>query len=435
MIPKATHRHIAFVAVAAFCFGVTLTAYRIVRQYQTPGSRDPSTQGMCDFHNGIYFPTLAMLAGTSPYGSEYAAEYPVSRQIPFFSPGILVLHVPLALLPLHIADVIYFVITVLLVIACATLCASAAGVGGRIEWIASIAAVIVFSRSGHITLYNGYFTIELVLATMLAIHFAKDRPIFAALALAVVSAKPTYLLPLGLLLLARGNYRALIIGAVISLMAAGLPLAWLSYHEGIHATGSVDFPAGMSKIIDDVQGAQQVHLNQQEEMIEFSWTRLDLLAAVCKWTGNEPGQLAHIAVMAIILIWPMIILYRRMHDGIDDGVAGVTGCLIMVATLSSVYHQSYDALLVAAPVTGLIAARLDGWKQLAPATRLTLGLLMLFPTFHYLSTRNILSRLDLGESGFRVVTSAAGISLGIALVIICVLASPRKVEPTNERIF
>ena len=201
------NRKVAIVASCLLLLGLVLTAARIVRKYQTPGPFDENNQGYCDFHNGIYYPTLALLSGVSPYGPEYAAEYPVARQIPFFSPAILVVHAPLAVLPLRIAEVLYFAFSVFVLLAISAVCAAAAGMPKRLDTILSVAAGLVFSRGGHITLFDGYFTLELVLATFLAIYWADRRPVSAAVALMVVSAKPTYILPLGFLLLARGNYK------------------------------------------------------------------------------------------------------------------------------------------------------------------------------------------------------------------------------------
>ncbi len=421
---------VPLVACLLLGIGVALAAVRTVTRYQTPGSANPATQGMCDFHNGLYFPATALLAGKSPYGQQYADEYPVSRQIPFFSPVILVLHAPLTFLPLPVADVLFFALSVVLVIVLATLCVNAAGVntlggvtdaGGRLTWIASIAAAIVFSRSGHISLYNGYFTIELALATIAAIHFAKDRPVAAAIALTLVSAKPTFILPLGFLMLARGNYKALSLGAAISLLGAGLPMTYLAYHEGIRATGSIDMAAGFNKIVDDIGTAQQVHMQTQDESPVDSWTRLDALATVCKWTGSDPGQIVHLAVMMLILAWPMAILFYRSRRGLDDGVAGGTGCLMLITLLTSLYHQSYDAVVVVAPTVGLLLANTDFWRSVSPSTRGVLGALMVVPAFNYLSTRSFLTRLDLGDVGFGVITSLSGVALMIAWAVICVL--------------
>lgn len=414
------NRTIAVIASCVFAIGVAAAGARAIVQYQEPGPFDPSAQGMCDFHNGLYFPTRALLRGTSPYGSEYAREYPVARQIPFFSPAILILHAPLAMLPLHVAEVIYFTFSVATLLAIAVLCCRAAGRGGELEWIMGLAAVMVFSRPGHITLFDGYFTFELVLATFVAIHTAKDRPWVAALALVLVSAKPTYILPLGFLLLARGNLRALAIGATLSIVLAALPLGWLAYSESKRMSGTPDLVMGFEKIRSDVSEAQEVHMNMEDESPVESWTRLDLLASVCKFTGQEPSQLMHLVAMMGLLSVPMWVLFRQARAGNDDGLAGATGALICVMTLSSLYHQSYDALLLVAPFAGLASGKLSAWRHSSVAKRVVCGLLLLFPLFNYLTTRSILSRLPLEREHFLWITSINGFVIGgIAVLLLC----------------
>jgi hypothetical protein len=215
-IPKSFvigHARIALVAGLLFVFGVSATVWRTVHQYQTPGAFDHGQQGLCDFHNGIYFPAQALIHGESPYGPEYAKQYPVARQIPFFLPSVLLLHAPLAMLPLRVAEIVYFSFSVFLILFIASLIASLLAEARsthriRLDHVLSIAAVIVLSRGGHITLFDGYFTFELVLATLLAIHFGKRKPWVAAVALALIASKPNYILALGFLMLARGNVKA-----------------------------------------------------------------------------------------------------------------------------------------------------------------------------------------------------------------------------------
>ena len=209
VLPKAFvlgNARIAAVAALLFLVGLTATIGRTVYQYQSPGAFDSSQQGMCDFHNGLYFPATALVRGESPYGPDYADQYPVARQIPFFLPSVLLLHAPLTALPLRTAEVLYFAFSVLLIFVISTLVASLLAEARstrsvRFDHVISIAAVIVLSRGGHITLFDGYFTFELVLATFAAIHYGKRKPFVAALALALIASKPNYILALGFLLL------------------------------------------------------------------------------------------------------------------------------------------------------------------------------------------------------------------------------------------
>ncbi len=411
------NRTLAIVSSLLLLIGLGGTIYRTIKNYQTPGPFTPEAQGLCDFHNGIYFPTRAVLAGESPYSDAYAAKYPVARQIPFFSPVILVLHSPLAVLPLRLAEILNTLLQIVLLFAIASIAAHAAGFRHRIDVALTIAAIMIFTRGGHITLFNGYFTYQLVIATFLAVAWAERRPLASGWMLMIVSAKPTYILPLGFLMLARGNVRALIIGAAFSIAGAVIPLAWIAHQEG-----DGDLGEGLSLLIQQIVDTQEVHRSMEDESPVHSWTRLDLFAIVAKWTGNDPGDAAHMSVMFALLIVPMLALWRRQRVGLDDGIAGLTGALLMLGLLVSLYHQSYDSLLMTAPIAGAIGLHLPAWKGMATGARLALIALMGFPALNYLSTRTCLNRFELSELTVRIFTSLNGVCLAVALFMVCVLA-------------
>jgi len=418
------NRKLLAAACLMLLLGLTATAARIIKKYQVPGPPDSSNEGYCDFHNGIYFPSAALLAGVSPYGSEYAAEYPVSRQIPFFSPAIVAFHAPLTLLPLRVAEVLYFAVMIALVIAIATESIAAAGVEKRLDWILVVAAGIVFSRAGHVTFFNGYFTFELVLAVILAIKWADSRPVLAALALVIVSAKPTFILPLGLLMLARGNIRSLTYGAVLSIAAAAMPLAWLAWNEG-----DGDLLKGLSDIKQQITDSQVVHHNEPNELPVLSWTRIDIFAIVAKWSDQDPSDLSHLVVMIGILIVPMWLLHRWRTAATDDGVAGMVGALVMTAMIVGLYRQSYDVLLLVPPIVGVVKGRIAIWHDCGLVKRMLIASLMLFPCYNYLSTHMVLGRFDLDVNFEKVVTSLNAVVMVILLVTVCKVADASLKSP------
>lgn len=402
--------------------GVAATGLRIIRQYQTPGPFDPSRQGYCDFHNGIYYPSLAWSRGESPYSQAYADRYPVARQIPFFSPVILMLHAPLAAVPLRVAEVTYFFLSLAVVAAIAWLSVRAAigqrpAPSVRLMAVLAVATGIVYSRGGHITLFDGYFTLLLILATLAAVHWAPDRPWLSAVALVIASAKPTYILPLGFLMLARGNYRAVAAGGALSAALAAVGFGWLGYHQG-HG----DVSRGFAELQTQIQTAQQIHRSQPDESPVFSWTRLDLFAVFAKWTGRDPGDAAHLGVMAALLILPCIVLAWRHRGGLDDGAAGLSGTILLTATLVSLYHQSYDALLLTAPIAGALFGQQRTWREVGNGWRWGLAALMLIPAFNYFSTQTLLARIDAGPLSHRMLTSVNGLALAVALALACLLA-------------
>ena len=414
---RVGNRRLAAGLVCLLMLGLTLTAYRITRQYHFPGPIAEGRTGYLDFHNGIYFPTRALLRGISPYGSGYATEYSVDRPIPFFSPCILVLHAPLALLPLRIAEILFFVLSIGVLLAIGAVVAKASGEPKRLDIILAITTALVFTRGGHITLFGGYFTHELVLATFLAIYWADRRPALAALALVVVSAKPTYILPLGILMLARGNVKPLVLGAALSIVAAVVPFAWLAYNAG-----EGDLPAGFGVLLEQITATQQTHMNMPDETPVLSWTRLDLLAVVAKWQGSDPSQLILLLVMLLILLVPIGLLIKRRRSTLDDGLAGMTGTLILTAMLVSIYHQSYDSMLVFAPLCGLLVGKLDCWQSISSMQRRLLVLLMLVPACNFFSTRMALRGFDFESTFVRFATSINGISLAMLLAALCYLA-------------
>ncbi|NND99519.1 MAG: DUF2029 domain-containing protein [Pirellulaceae bacterium] len=411
------HRWLAVTGLVLFLVGVAAGGARAVKKYQPPGPFTHDNAGFCDFHNGLYYPTAAVLKGISPYGREYADAYPVDRAIPFFSPGFLVLHAPIVMLPLRAAEILFFVLIVITALGIAYLTASMAGMPKRLDAILLIAGLLVFSRGGHSTFYNGYFTFEIILAALLAVHFADRRPWWSAFALVVVSAKPTYILPLGFLLLARRNFKALLIGAVLSILAAGIPFAWIAYQ-----TGDGDLGAGFAQIADDIRATQEVHMQVPDEQPIHSWTRLDILAVAAKWLEVDPDQTIHLLVMFAVLAVPMVLLYRRAQLGIDDGAAGLTGLLILSAFLASLYHQFYDSLVLIAPLGGLMIGRVAGWKTVGLPTRIILAGLMLLPLFNYFSTRIFLRVVSPGDYALKVLTSVSGLAIFVVMIFACLLA-------------
>ena len=420
-------RRVAAIGLLLTVLGVAIGGYRVVTEYHTPGPFTFNDSGFCDFHNGLYFPSRAVIDGVSPYGEGYAQSYPVSRQIPFFSPSFLVLHSPFASLPLRLSEYLYFVFNVIVALGIGALTASLVGRPKRLDVILAVTAAVVFSRGGHTTIQDGYFTFEIVLAAILAVHWASSKPWFSGVALLVVSAKPTYVIPLGFLMLARGNIKALVIGAVLSLVGAALPFGWISYNRG-----NGDLVAGFTEIIHDIQGSQDKHLGVPSESPINTWTRLDLLAVIAKWQRKDPGTTAHLAMMMVVLVVPMLVLLRRCRQGIDDGAAGITGMVIFTAFLVSLYHHSYDALVLVAPISGVLFARPESWLAHRKALRWMLAALMLVPLYNYLSTRMILMRLDPSLAAQDVATSINGVTLTVLLLLSCYLAF--RDAPTADEI-
>lgn len=383
------------------------TSARIAKQYGPPGPFDPEKQGLCDFHNGLYFPARAIVAGFSPYGGDYPLHYPVARPIPFYSPSVLLLHYPLAIMPLRAAEITFVAISYLLILAIGWFLTKVAREqGATLRWptILWIAALIACSRGGHITIFNGYFTLELILATFVAIRYAPDQPWIAAMALSLVAIKPTYILPLGFLLFARGNYRSLVYGAAVTAIVTFIPMTYVA-----DSIGDGRLIAGWKDLIDHIVETQASHRAVPSERPSLSWTRIDALALVAKWGGHDPPSWIYFLTMIGLNLPAMWMLDRRRRFQLDDGLLGVTGLLIITSMLVSVYHQFYDAMLLTAPLVGLFA--IAHWRRLPTWQWFGLATLLVLPMLNYSSASSVLSRLSSYPLLVQILTSVNAIVL------------------------
>ncbi len=177
---------------------------------------------MTDFHNGAYYPAMALRVGVSPYGDAFAYSFPVARATPAYSPFIIALHLPFTLLPLPQADVAYFLFSIAVsLLTLFLVCAKVQRSPDNQRLKKTSGCLLVGSLPlrlpwRHTTLFNGYFTPILVFGTLLSLSVADRKPWLAAVGFHAGCRKPNYAIPLGLILLARGNLKTLTLGVGIS---------------------------------------------------------------------------------------------------------------------------------------------------------------------------------------------------------------------------
>lgn len=409
------------VAVVIFVVGVVLTGWRIQASYQTPGPFDPTRQGYCDFHNGVYFPALAFRQGVSPYSEAYVARYPVERSIPFYSPLILALHAPLTWLPLPVAEAVYFVISLGLLLCIAYLSVAwacrGAGFSMRWDWFWVAACALQLTRGGQQTLFTGYFTFELILAALVAVHYGQTRPWRSVLGLVLISAKPTYVLPIAGLMLFRGNFKAVAFAGMIALALALACFGWLAQSQSV------------SEMIADIQNSQEVHRGDAYELPVNTWTRLDLLAIVAKWTHWAPGDEMHLVWMIVLLIPPALVLAVYHRRNCDTGeVTGLSGAIVLLTSLIVVFHQVYDAMLMLPVIVALWIGCQTPWASLSRCSQRVIAFCLLLPALNYASSLMFLDRFRIDGIAKDVLTSLNSVGLFIACLMMLALAWKRCVR-------
>lgn len=389
--------------------GIIIAAVRISAYHQTPGPFNPAMQGFCDFHNGVYFPALAFADRISPYSQAYADSNPVTRQVPPYSPLIIALHVPFALMPLAVAEVCYFLFMVVCVVAIAWVVVSdATDLPAPRIWacIWPVVAIIVWSRPGHVTLFNGYFTFELVLGALLALSAAKSRPWLAAVGIALASGKPTYFLPLLALMAARGDYAAIIRGMILATTGGLASMLWIT---GLSSDA-------VTQIIQDVLGGQAVHMKDPLESPVTSWVRIDIAAVMAKIINRDVNEFVQIGCMIFLLVVPAIMLWQHRSRFQNAGATDVSGSVIVIMSIVAIYHNSYDAILLIAPLVGWAGGRWDRaienrWLDLV------IVVLLLVPIFNPFSTFAFLQRFEVNQFLYQIVTSSNAVAIFVAAAL------------------
>ncbi|MEL6898506.1 MAG: hypothetical protein AAFP90_20610, partial [Planctomycetota bacterium] len=233
------------------------------------------------------------------------------------------------------------------------------------------------------------------------------------------------------LMLARGNIRVILLGALLSIIAALLPAFYMAWH-----LGDGDTMAGLQTLREDIESSQKVHREDSIETPASSWTRVDALILVAKWNDSIPDDLTHLAVMAVLLAPICGVLIWCRQTGRDDGasVSGPVGTLVITASIVTLYHQSYDCLLLAAAATAILFANRNAWCSVPRYQRRIAFGLMLLPSVNLLSTQIVLNRIGIDATTFRFMTSINAITLVLLLLQllwICCRYLPKITEPTD----
>jgi Glycosyltransferase family 87 len=398
---------------------IAATVWRTIDRYDVPevAAFDASRQGQFDFHNGIYFPAVAFDRGYNPYGKAFAENFPVSRQIPPYSPLTLLIHWPLAWLSLSVAEVVYFLISLGLCIALAVLTVRGIdSIQDKLTWSIAILLLVLASRAGHTTLFTGYFTLELVVGSLVALRYAVDRPILSAIGIALASIKPNIGIPLIILMAARGNWRAVLYAAAFCGLGALIPIVMLLQNSSVE------------QLIADVRSSDEAHVTDYYELPVNTWTRVDALAIASKWMGINPGAPVSLLVMLGLLVVPCIGLRKLKALGDSSGALSFSGTLVIVSSMVAIYHHIYDTLLLI-PVAVALAldSRWQRWFSMPIRGLLALGLLL--PPWNYLSAEQVLNRLAPSEFTRQLTTSLSG----VVLLACCVLLCYRSFRTINKK--
>lgn len=396
-----TDRSRTILAAAAFAMISAVVATRTIVNLNVPGRPSEQMFGLQDFRDNFYYPSVALLEGRNPYDyADYRATYPIDRPFPAYSPISLLLHLPLGLLPYRAAEAGDFLLNLALMVALAWLSLRGAGRPIKTWKVFAVAAMLVLSRPGHMTLYIGQCSAMMAVASTVALLYGRSWPLAAALGLAAACAKPSYGGPLGVLMLLRGDWRAFFLG---SAFAAGLGI--------LGGVGPLLKAGGLQPLIASIRDSMAVVATDGTFNEPTSLIRLDPVSIVGRLLGRPPGTLVNV-VLAVVILGGAGLLMRRLQARGEPEPRPVSNSLGSLAILLATYHQPYDALILALPVTAAVwmPGRLEG-------RRLALVLLLIVPWINYIATHTLLERVELNRFVWLLISQSNGVALALALLL------------------
>jgi Glycosyltransferase family 87 len=254
-----------------------------------------------------------------PYDpSRFLALYPVPLPYPLHAPINLAVHLPLGLLSRGAAGLTYFLLVALLTLPLAYLCLRLSGVQPQGK-VVFLAAAILLTRPGHWDLVIGQRAIFLSLATCIALFYAGTAPWLSGAGIAISMIKPTWGIPLALLM-SIGGYGPAVLAALVISCVANLPILALlvAWEGGI---------AGFAQTL-----LRALHAWQVEMSPVTSYSRLDATTTLSRFLGHPLSGPAQVLLAVGLLLAPGVVL-RALRGQSDSGARHVVIAIICLGLL------------------------------------------------------------------------------------------------------
>ena len=420
---RIVRRASPMMAVLTFLTIIAVWAFRTVSVLNIPGQPEISHRwGMGDFREAVYYPVRAMLDGDNPYDVNRMLEvYPVDLGIFVYSPSALLFNLPFGILPYGLSQLAYFAISAAMIPALALLllrCVGIAVTAARVFWLA---AFIAAGRPVYSALTLGQGSLFMVFGTIVALHFARSRPNLAGVGIAVAAVKPTFGLPLVLLMFVRGDFRALKFGIVFGILTALIPTLVLAASAG----GFAELAAGLQ------DGIHQELQSPNNSLVDSGWMHVNASIALVRLLGVPPFRELGLIVALAGLGLAALALRKYVRFRHEPSGQDLSSIIMSVAILVTVHHYIYDATLVILPLVVFFASRQTPWNDLMLPFRYGLGTLLVVLWFNFLATDLGLraAGLSAGSSGWNIATSInSAILLTVFGALVWLAFGPRSVR-------
>lgn len=400
------------VAMVLFVLALAWTVWRGLHHLNVPG--DPAEERWVyqDFRDAVYYPVVALLDGHNPYDPKaYVENYPVGSWFPLYSPLTLLFHLPLGLLPFELAELAYFLFNLALLFVLVLLTFRFCGVQPSIPRLFGFVALLLFSRPGHWNALLGQVTLLVVLGVYMALFWSRIHPWLAGAGVAITMLKPTYGLPLLVLMICRSDWAAARAGIGLSaLLGAGVLAVLIRVAGGVGAFVS-SIEANLSTF--------EAHGTVQAWSSPF---RVDAIALLSRLLGRPTSAAEEIGAAVLILAAAGLVIHLLRGEGsaraqrTSAGLACITVCL-------ATYHLAYDLLVLILPAVLALFAH-PPW----PARRMERAaflLAMAVLAANYAASGSAIDYFAMGGGAWVLITSINSLAL-TALFAVALAAAIRE---------
>jgi hypothetical protein len=424
-VPSWVRTLVAFAAFAGVATWLTISTWHNIRDNPLGGG--PLT----DFRDAIYYPLVALRDGVNPYDVHaYLGHYPVGQEFPVYTPLHLVLHSPLLLFSFGTARALSFAWNVALALGYAMVVLRLIGARLAPASVFGLGALVMVSDPGKFDLRTGQPTLIIVIAVLVALRAVaspRDPKVDAAgpsppvsfllgcLSLALVWSKPTYAIPIVVLLVARGRARLAMVGTAAAVAGSALVLPRL-----------VDAAGGVGPLVDSWWGSI-LYTSRSAQSRLGSGLRIDAASALVRLThAHESEGVAVVAglVMLVAGAWLVGQLHRRDPAGDREELTLTIVCLLMIITT---YHVAYDYILLIPPMAMLLRPRPTHPIAWPRYVRRTVALMLLAPIVSPLGWSPV--NAALGTSDVRWALSSSLMSVYVLVALgLCVWTAQRQLR-------
>ena len=380
-----------------FVAAIATVIFRADYNHSQPGEivepRFDSQQGYRDFHNAIYFPVRALITGINPYSVAYKDYHPDGLGFPPFAPSSVLLHAPLGFLTVSAAEIVYLIVNICLLIFIAWFSVRKTSYPYAVGAIFLIAGLMVISRPGLLNFLGLQMTLLLVVGTLLALEYSESNPVLSGFGLLLACCKPTYLIPLGVIMLFRRNFSAFAVGVLLCALANAGAIFLIASQNG-----------GVENFVDEANEAYASAFDAPVEIpkVRTSWSRLDLYSVVARWVDVSDIKNLNFFIPLGVLVFGALFAWMEIDPNHRTGVNSRTGLLAIIIMLTSIYHQPYDCLVLWIPLAAFFLGDLKITDGFSSVSRFLLVMLLMIPMVNFVSTKFVLGRLGIDDGALSI---------------------------------